>query len=133
LVMNSLLPSSTNESPSRRAVVRTPATSEPAPASVTATAVSVAPLTIPGSQRDFCSSVPALTRCGDAMSVCTSTVTMKPPYVDCDNASANAKLVSASRSAPPYASGTIRPSQPSSPIRRSTPRGTQPSRSHASP
>ena len=35
------------------------------------------------------------------MSVCTSTVTMKPPKVDCDSASANTRLVSASAPAPP--------------------------------
>ena len=36
------------------------------------------------------------------MSVCTSTVMMKPAKVDCDSASANTRLVSASASAPPY-------------------------------
>ena len=40
------------------------------------------------------------------MSVWTSTVMMKPPKVDCDSASANTRLVSASAPAPPY-SGVV--------------------------
>ena len=40
------------------------------------------------------------------MSVWTSTVMMKPPKVDCDSASANTRLVSASASAPPYSART---------------------------
>ena len=48
LVMNILLPLSTNPSPARSARVRMPATSDPASGSVTATAVIVSPLTMPG-------------------------------------------------------------------------------------
>ena len=36
------------------------------------------------------------------MSVCTSTVTMNPPNVERDSASANTSEVSASASEPPY-------------------------------
>ena len=32
-----------------------------------------------GIQRASCASLPAWNRCGEAMSVCTSTVTAKPP------------------------------------------------------
>ena len=45
------------------------------------------------------------------MSVWTSTVMMKPAKVDCDSASANTRLVSASASAPPYALSYIRSEQ----------------------
>jgi len=44
-----------------------------------ATAVINSPLMTRDSQRAVCSSLPALTRCGLAMSVCTSTVITKPP------------------------------------------------------
>jgi hypothetical protein len=44
-----------------------------------ATAVIVRPAVMPGIQRCSCSRVPALLRCGEAMSVCTSTVTANPP------------------------------------------------------
>ena len=43
----------------------------PAPGSVIAMAVIVSPLTQPGSQRRFCSSVPRLLMYGTMMSVCT--------------------------------------------------------------
>jgi hypothetical protein len=69
----------TQSLPSRRAFVRMPATSEPAPGSVMATAVMHSPRVIAGIQRAFCAGVPAWCRCGAAMSVCTSTVMMKPP------------------------------------------------------
>ena len=64
-------------------------------------AVTMSPRTMPGSQRAFCASVPALTRCGDAMSVCTSTVTTNPPYVERDSASVKTKLPTASTPEPP--------------------------------
>ena len=48
LVMNIFDPLSTQWSPSRRAVVRIAATSEPASGSVTATAVRISPETTPG-------------------------------------------------------------------------------------
>ncbi len=48
LVMKSLVPFSTQWSPSRRAVVRMPATSEPATGSVMPTAVIVRPAVMPG-------------------------------------------------------------------------------------
>ena len=78
-----------------------PATSDPAPGSVIATAVTVVPAVMPGIQRAFCAALPAWCKCGLAMSVWTSTVMMKPPKVDCDRASAKTRLVSASAPAPP--------------------------------
>ena len=53
LVMKSLVPFSTQWSPSRRAVVRIPATSEPAPGSVMPTAVIVRPAVMPGMYAAF--------------------------------------------------------------------------------
>ncbi len=104
-----------------------PATSEPAPGSVIATAVIVRPAVIPGMYFSAPSApVPAWCRCGLAMSVWTRTVMMKPPKVDCDSASAKTRLVSASASAPPCSAGYIRPSRPASPSFRSTSRGVMP-------
>ena len=57
LVMKVLDPVSTQSSPSRRAVVRSPCRSEPAPGSVIAIAVIISPRTNGGSHRSFCSSV----------------------------------------------------------------------------
>ena len=59
LVMNRFEPSRTYSSPSRRAVVRIAAESEPEPASVRAYAVSISPEASEGRKRAFCSSVPA--------------------------------------------------------------------------
>jgi len=55
--MNVLEPLMIQSSPSRTAEVRMPARSLPAPGSVIATARINSPLTIPGIQRFFCSSV----------------------------------------------------------------------------
>ena len=60
--MNRFDPLRTYASPSRRAVERIAAESEPEPASVSAYAHSCSPLASPGSQRAFCSSVPAIFR-----------------------------------------------------------------------
>ena len=132
--MKSLVPFRIHSLPSaeRVAVVRMPATSEPAPGSVIATAVIVLPAVMPGIQRAFCAALPAWCRCGLAMSVWTSTVMMKPPKVDCDSASAKTRLVSASASAPPCSSAYIRPSRPASPSFLSTSRGVMPASSQAS-
>ena len=108
-----------------------PATSEPAPGSVMPTAVISSPPITRRRYFSFCAGVPAWCRCGLAMSVCTSTVMMKPAKVDCDSASANTTFVSASASAPPYALSYIRPNRPACPMRRSTSRGTQPCSSQA--
>jgi hypothetical protein len=67
--------------------VRMAATSEPASGSVMATAVIRSPRTMPGSHRRFWASDPLWTRCGLAMSVCTSTVMTNPPEVERDSAS----------------------------------------------
>ena len=66
--------------------------SEPAPGSVTATAEIFSPEVIDGIQRAFCSGVPAFSRCGDAMSVCTRTVAEKPPKVERPTSSASMTL-----------------------------------------
>ena len=131
LVIKILLPLSTHPSPSRLAVVRMPATSEPAPGSVMPTAVIVLPAITSGKYLAFCAAVPAWCKCGLAISVCTKTVMMKPAKVDCDSASANTRLVNASASAPPYSLSYIKPKKPASPIRFKTSRGTLPACSHA--
>lgn len=58
LVMNCLVPLTTQWSPSRRAVVRVPPASEPAPGSVRPNPASARPVTRSGNQVCFCSSVP---------------------------------------------------------------------------
>ena len=55
-VMNVLAPLTIQSSPSRTAVVRMPARSDPVPGSVIATAVSRVPAARPGNQRLRCSS-----------------------------------------------------------------------------
>ena len=110
-----------------------PATSEPAPGSVTPTAVMVFPAITPGRYFSSWRLVPKRTRCGLAMSVCTSTVMAKPPWVERPTSSASTTEARASRPAPPSASGTRSEKKPSSPISRSTSRGTKPASSHLGP
>ncbi len=109
LVMNIFVPFSTQPSPWRFALVRIAFTSEPASGSVTATAVMASPEIIFGRNRLICSGVPAFTRCGDAMSVCTSTVMAKPPNVERPSSSASSAVALASSPAPPNSSGYLRP------------------------
>ena len=78
-----------------------PATSEPAPGSVMPTAVISSPNVTPGMYLAFCAALPAWCRCGPAMSVCTSTVMMKPAKVAWESASAKTRLVIASAPPPP--------------------------------
>ena len=59
LVMNILVPLSTQSSPSRLAVVRMPATSEPAPGSVMPTAVISSPAITRRRYLSFCAALPA--------------------------------------------------------------------------
>jgi len=108
------------------------ATSEPASGSLTATAVMHSPRQMAGSQRACCSALPALTRWGLAMSVCTSTVMTAPPLVARASASCHTTLVSMSAPPPPCSAGCISPSQPSAPILRSSSRGVLPASSQAS-
>ncbi len=110
-----------------------PATSEPAPGSVTPTAVMVSPAKTPGRYFSSWRLVPKRTRCGLAMSVCTSTVMAKPPWVERPTSSASTTEARASRPAPPSASGTRREKKPRPPIWRSTSRGTKPASSHLGP
>ena len=60
--------------PSRRAVVRTAAASEPAPGSVRQKAAIISPVVSFGSQRAFCASVPKRSRPRMPMELCAPTV-----------------------------------------------------------
>src|SRR5579862_7909944 len=71
--MNRLPPSTTYSSPSRRAVVRIAALSEPEPGSVSAYAASHSPLASRGRYRCFCSSLPASLIPSEPSS-CTATI-----------------------------------------------------------
>ena len=77
--------------------------------------------------------VPKRTRCGLAMSVWTSTVMAKPPWVERPTSSASTTEARASRPDPPSASGTRREKKPSPPISRRISRGTKPASSHFGP
>ena len=103
--MNIFAPFSTYESPSRRAVVRMPFTSEPASGSVTAMAQITLPATISGIQRSRCAWLPALKTCTEAMSVWTSAVMAKPEKVERPSSSASTTVASVSSSEPPYSAG----------------------------
>ena len=103
--MNILVPFSTHESPSRRARMRIDATSEPASGSVTATAVTSSPAITFRRYRSSCAFEPARTRCGEAMSVWSSTVMTKPPNVERASDSWNTTAVTLSAPAPPYSGG----------------------------
>ncbi len=79
LVMKVLEPLITYSSPSRIAVVRMPATSEPAPGSVIPRQPIFSPFR-PGSRYlRFCSSVPSRWIGGRTMSVCTAKPMLVPP------------------------------------------------------
>ena len=67
------------------------------------------------------------------MSVWTSTVMAKPPWVERPTSSASTTEARASRPDPPSASGTRSEKKPSPPISRSTSRGTKPASSHFGP
>ena len=77
--MNVFEPDSTQSSPSRRAVVRRPCRSDPAPGSVIAMAVMSSPLVNGGSQRSFCSSVVSASRYGAMTSLCSGKPTPLAP------------------------------------------------------
>jgi hypothetical protein len=64
------------------------------------------------------------------MSVWTKTVIATPENVDRPSSSASTTVASVSISEPPYCAGYRMPRKPSSPMRRSTSRGTIPSCSH---
>src|SRR5690606_2154302 len=89
----------------RRARVRMAATSDPASGSVTATAVISSPATTLRIHLSSCALLPAWARCGDAMSVCTSTVAEKPPKPDRPHSSARIAEAMAPCAEPPYSSG----------------------------
>src|SRR3954447_22206694 len=82
-----------------------PATSEPAPGSVTPTAVMVLPARMPGRYFSSWRLVPKRTRCGLAMSVWTSTVMAKPPCVERPTSSASTTEARASSARPAHRLG----------------------------
>ena len=103
--MNVFEPFTTYSPLSRRANVFRPATSEPAPGSVIASAPICSPL-IPGtSQRRFCSSVPNFRIGGIAMPTCPPIPAATPPEPQRAISSANTAPCSASPPWPPYSSG----------------------------
>src|SRR5262249_37834781 len=110
-----------------------PATSEPAPGSVTPIAVMMLPAMIPGRYFSSWRLLPKRSRWGLAMSGWTSTVMAKPLCVERPTSSASTTEARASRPAPPSSSGTRNEKKPSSPISRSTSRGTKPASSHSGP
>ena len=82
LVIQSFSPLRIQSSPSRRAVVRIEAASEPAPGSVRQKAAIISPVASFGIQRAFCASVPKRSRPRMPMELCAPTVrATEPSYV----------------------------------------------------
>ena len=103
--MNVFEPFTTYSPLSRRANVFRPATSEPAPGSVIASAPIFSPL-IPGtSQRCFCSSVPNLRIGGIAIPAWPPIPAATPPEPQRAISSANTAPCTVSPPWPPYSSG----------------------------
>ena len=116
--MNIFEPLITQESPSRRARVFNPATSEPASGSVTAIEQIVSPRMIAGRYFCFCSGVPRSVMWTADMSVWTSTDEVKPPKVERPSSSAHTIDASGPMSVPPYSAAWRMPRKPSAPMRR---------------
>jgi len=130
LVMKVFEPLTSQSEPSRRAVVRSPCRSEPAPGSLIAIAVIISPLTKAGSQRAFCSSVVRFSRYGATTSLCSVKPTpLAPARVS------SSPITQLYRKSfvppPPYCSGTSVPSRPCLPASSQTARSTSPACSHA--
>src|SRR5215213_3582801 len=107
--MKRLPPLSTYSSPSRRASVRIAAESEPEPGSVSAYAGSHSPLARRGSQRCFCSSVPASLIPSEPSSW---TARIKPVVAQTfESSSIATSTISAPVPVPPYCSSNGRPSK----------------------
>jgi hypothetical protein len=131
--MNIFEPLITQQSPSRRARVFRPATSEPASGSVTAIEQTVSPRMIAGRYFCFCADVPRRVMCTADMSECTRVDEVKPPKEERPSSSAKTIEESGPMSVPPYSASWRMPRKPSAPMRRKISRGIFPSRSHASP
>ena len=117
LVSHILVPFSTHSSPSLRAHRRTPPfRSEPAPGSVWPSDDNrPLPVARRGSHSCFCASVPNLTMGVRPSPLCAEMANAVEPQPQAISSMAMAALM-VSTSAPPYASGTLRPSRPTGPI-----------------
>ena len=105
--MNRLPPFSTYSSPSRRAVVRIAALSEPEPGSVSAYAASHSPLASLGRNRCFCSSVPASLMPSEPSS-CTAMI--RPLVAQTfESSSIVTSVISELSPMPPYSSSYMTP------------------------
>src|SRR5947209_6235046 len=107
LVMNRLEPLSTYSSPSRRAVVRMAAESEPEPASVSAYAHNDSPLASRGSHWSFCSPVPASFSPSEPSS-CTARMSAEVAHTFATSSTA-IRAISVPAPRPPCASSKKRP------------------------
>ncbi len=114
LVMNCLLPLSTQLSPSRTARVRMASASEPESASVRPNAASAWPESRSGSQRCFCSVVPHSAIGWAPSPTAASRVTPSDWSTRPISSTAMHRLVKSP--APPYSSGPFRPNSPNWPI-----------------
>ena len=133
LVMNVLDPLTAYSSPSRTAVVRMAARSDPAPGSVMAMAVISSPLQIPGSQRAFWSSSAPARKYGRQVSLWRRTQAALAPTPAAQNSSFMTALNRKSVvPPPPYSSGAAMPRNPASPALRNIVLSTIPARSHPS-
>src|SRR5712691_6216119 len=108
-------PFRTYVSPSRRAVVRIAATSDPAPGSVSPKQASFSPFACGVSQRCFCSSLAYLSSESEFSPTCTE-ISVRNAASPRSISSQESASATKSRPAPPYSSGMTMPRIPSSAI-----------------
>src|SRR6185437_4162979 len=124
LVMNRLVPMTTSWSPSRIALVRTEAASEPAPGSVSAKLATTSPLASFGSHSAFCASLPNMTTPWLPIPTLVPITERKAGDV-WPSSMATRTSSSIVRPRPPYSTGMERPNRPSARIWAITPSGTR--------
>src|SRR5215207_2662362 len=129
--MNVLDPSTTHPPPTRRARVRTAATSEPASGSVMASAPIASPRSAGTSQRRFCASLPKRQIGGVAIPVCAPIPAASPPEPQRASSSANTASATWPSPPPPHWRSYFRPSQPAAASCPKTASGNAPAASHA--
>src|SRR5260221_14108269 len=113
LVIQALLPSIIQLSPSLTALVRTPpARSDPAPASVSASDPSTSPLVRRGRYLSFWAALPHFTIGTQHRPLCAATDNPVEPQARPTSSVASAPLI-VSKPAPPYSSDTCNPVRPS--------------------
>ncbi len=130
-VMKVLAPLTTKWSPSRRAVVRMPATSDPPSGSVTASEPTSSPASVGRTNRSTRSGLPEAARCGSAMPEVNSAA-ISPDAAPAPNMPSWRSTVSSSvPPSPPTSVGNPTPSSPCFAAAACSSRGMLPASSHS--